>query len=213
MNSPADTDGHIARVTYLFGTQTTATAGTAPVDQAATPPADGREPSTEEKPRGLPRTKGFDSISNVSMHALARRDMSAYEMRAYLVGREFEPDAVDNEVDRLGSVGLIDEVRLAEAILRTCRERKGMGRSAVGMELRQRRIEREVIDAVVASLDDDELERATALAHKRAPQVRSLDATTARRRLSAFLQRKGYSGAVVAAAVRAALEPAGPQFR
>jgi len=60
---------------------------------------------------------------------------------------------------------------------------------------------------------DDELERAIAIAQKRAPQLRSLDAVTARRRLGAFLQRRGYSGSVISTAVARALEPSGPVFR
>jgi hypothetical protein len=50
---------------------------------------------------------------------------------------------------------------------------------------------------------------------KRAPQLRGLDHETAKRRLGAFLMRKGYSGSAVSAAVAVALEKprTGPQFR
>ena len=155
----------------------------------------------------------FAPINNVSMHALARRGMSSREMHDYLIGREFDQGAVDDEVERLESVGLLDDVALGETLVRTLRERKGLGRSGVTAELRRRNLDQTAIEIALAELDDDELERATEIAHKRASQLRSYDAETAKRRLGAFLMRKGYSGSVVSTAVQRALAPAGPTFR
>lgn len=188
----------IAPVTYLFGS--------APAEQAAAAATD-RSPS-DTKPRG-----SFDPINNVSMHALARRGMSSREMRDYLLGREFELAEVEDEIARLEGVSLLDDGALAETLVRTLRQRKGLGRSALTAELRRRNVDPIAIDGALEGAGDDELERATELAVKRAPQVRSLDSVTAKRRLSAFLMRKGYSGSVVSAAVAAALEPSGPVFR
>lgn len=161
-----------------------------------------------------PARKGsFAPISNVSMHALARRGMSSREMHDYLLGREFEPGAVDDEVERLESVALLDDVALGETLVRTLRDRKGLGRSALTAELRRRQLDVTAIEIALEGLDDDELERATEIANKRASQLRSYDAETAKRRLSAFLMRKGYSGSVVSTAVQRALAPTGPVFR
>jgi SOS response regulatory protein OraA/RecX len=201
----------IAPVTYLFGAEAPAEAASraasaeiapahaAPVEVAPTSPA-------VERGR-------FEQVSNVSMHALARRGMSSREMRDYLIGREFDPLAVDEEVARLEGVALLDDVLLAETLVRTLRERKGLGRSALSAELRRRHLDGAAVEAALGALDDDELERATAIATKRAPQLRSFDAQTAERRLGAFLMRKGYSGSVVSTAVKRALQPAGPTFR
>lgn len=156
----------------------------------------------------------FARINNVSMHALARRGMSSWEMRDYLIGREFESDEVYAEIERLESVGLLDDGELAETLVRRLQERKGLGRSALVAELKRRKLHSDAIDAAMAQLEtDDELDRAIELAQRRAPQLRSLDADTAKRRLGAFLMRKGYSGGVVSAAVARALEPSGPRFR
>lgn len=161
-----------------------------------------------------PARKGsFAPINNVSMHALARRGMSSREMRDYLRGREFEAADIDVEVERLESVALLDDVALGETLVRTLRDRKGLGRSALTAELRRRNLDQTAIEIALGGLDDDELERATEIAHKRASQLRSYDAETAKRRLGAFLMRKGYSGSVVSTAVQRALAPAGPTFR
>lgn len=154
--------------------------------------------------------------SNISMHALARRGMSSREMEQLLSSRDLDANTVATEVERLERVALLDDVDLAETLVRTLHERKGLGRQALNAELRRRGIDQVAIETALSALDgDDELHRATELAIKRAPQLRSLDATTANRRLSAFLMRKGYSGAVVSNAVKAALEPqrSGPTFR
>ncbi len=197
----------LAPVTWLFGDQ----------PPLAEPHSAPEEPvsARSERPSRAQRG-GFDPISNASMSALARRGMSADEMATYLKGRDFESNEVEIECERLIGVGLLDDAELAETLVRTLRERKGLGRSALTAELRRRRIDSGAIEQALAGLDsgDDELERATALAEKRAPQLRSLDQTTAKRRLSAFLMRKGYSGSVVSSAVASALAPSGgPVFR
>ncbi|MBX3097971.1 MAG: regulatory protein RecX [Salinibacterium sp.] len=218
-----DTDGErIAPVTYLFGARPES-AVTA--EEPDLPPVSVTVASPRPEPAFVdlgdaevasPR-KGkaaFARVSNVSMHALARKGMSSREMRDYLVGREFDPNEVDSEVERLESVALLDDVALGEVLVRTLRERKGFGRSALTNELRRRQLDPTAIELALDGLDDDELVRATELAERRAPQLRSLDQTTAKRRLSAFLMRKGYSGSVVSAAVASALEPSGgPVFR
>ena len=173
------------------------------------------EKSSSSKKRAVEKSRGsFDRISNVSMYALARRGMSTREMRDYLLGREFEASEVDEEIDRLEKVALLDDLALAETLIRTLQARKGLGRSALVAELRRRSIDQLAIESALTELDDDdELERATEIAVKRAGQLRSLDATTAKRRLGDFLMRRGYSGSVVSKAVQQALTPAGPTFR
>lgn len=164
---------------------------------------------TEPAPRG-----SLAPISNVSMHALARRGVSSREMHELLIAREFEQSEVAAEIERLESVGLLDDELLAETLVRTLRERKGLGRSALAAELKRRKLHPDAIEAALVVVEiDDELDRAIAIAERRAPQLRSYDAETAKRRLGAFLMRKGYSGSVVSTAVARALEPSGPRFR
>jgi regulatory protein len=158
----------------------------------------------------------------VSMQSLTRRGMSRWELGTMLLARDLDEETVEFELDRLEGVGLIDDAALAETLVRTQHERKGLGRSALTAELRRRHIDPVQIDEALAQVgDDDEQSRATELAVKRAPQLRSLDSETAKRRLSGFLMRKGYSGSVVRAAVDEALSghsgrggnPGGVRFR
>jgi regulatory protein len=169
----------------------------------------------EAQPVEAPETQGERSARahNVSMHALTRRGLSSAEMTDLLRSRELDQTDIEVEVTRLEQVGLLDDRELASNLVRTLRERKGLGRSAISAELRRRRIDSAAIEEAMGAVEDDELNRAREVALKRAPQLRSLDAETAHRRLGAFLMRKGYSGSVVASAVAAALAPGGSSGR
>ena len=212
---PALESGHIAPVTYLFGTAP-ASSDTVAVQDVGVQGVAVLDVAVHDRPAHSPpeRPGGFKSISNISMYALARRGMSAEEMFAYLLSRDFENGEVELECERLLRVGLLDDLALAQTLVRTLTDRKGLGRGSIVAELRRRKIDTSSIEEALEELEaGDELERAIAIAQKRAPQLRSLDAVTARRRLGAFLQRKGYSGSVISTAVARALEPTGPVFR
>lgn len=70
-------------------------------------------------------------------------------------------------------------------------------------------------EALVQVSAKDEVARAESLAERRAAQLTGLDHDTAVRRLSGYLQRKGYSSETVRAAVIAALprHQSGVRFR
>jgi regulatory protein len=166
----------------------------------------------------LPETDGERSARahNVSMHALTRKGQSRAEIVDLLRRRDLEENDIQVEVSRLEAVGLINDYELAETLVRTLRDRKALGSSAITAELRRRKIDAAAIEQAISDAGDtrdDELTRAREVAAKRAPQLRSLDAETARRRLSAFLMRKGYSGSVVASAVASALSSNAPTTR
>lgn len=173
-------DDGLAPVTYLPG---------------AMPPAPA---DTVRKPKSTTR--------DVSIRALTRRDLSRWELEQVLRARDLDDHAVAAEITRLEDIGLIDDAALADMLVRTRHERKGLGRSALASELRRRHVEQRDIDAALAQIDDDD-ERATAvrLAQDRARRLHGLDQETAVRRLSGYLMRKGYSSDVVRSAVREAL--------
>jgi regulatory protein len=212
---PASDAERIAKVTYLFGI-----APDAPEPAASTTEAVGRVDAPASYGDQPPTETKSSRPENVSMHALTRRGMSVAEMTTLLERREIDPDDVAAEVERLESVGLLDDAALAENLVRTLQQRKGLGRSAVSAELRRRKVDPLAIEEALGSIDtDDELTRAIEVATKRAGQLRSYDAETAKRRLGAYLQRRGYSGSVLSAAMTAALAPGsdrdggGPRFR
>ena len=213
---------HIAPVTYLFGAPAASPDPVLEVPSVREPVETTAAPRVqfEEKPEvstsSTPEKKS-NRTENVAMHALTRRGMSVAEMTKLLENREIEPDDIEAEIARLEGVGLLDDSALAETLVRTLQERKGLGRSAISAELRRRKVDQVAIEEALGSIDtDDELQRAIEVAVKRAGQLSSYDQATAKRRLGAYLQRRGYSGSVFSAAMEAALSPSrggGVQFR
>lgn len=163
------------------------------------------EPDSESEADSEPEAP-LQDIETVSMRALTRRGMSRWELGDLLARREYDIEAIEAELDRLQRVDLLDDAALAETVVRTKHERKGLGRNALARELAQRHIDPAVIDEAVSAIDDeDEQAMATEMAVKRARQFSSLDAATAERRLTGYLMRRGYSSSIVREATRVAL--------
>jgi regulatory protein len=177
----------------------------------------GGEIDPADVPRPLDEQRA--DAERISMRALSRRGVSTSELRTMLTKQdEFDPDVIEQEIERLTRVGLLDDVALATDLVDRMHSRKGLGRQAIVADLRRRGIDQTAIDAALdaaADDEDDEFVRAIELAAKRAGQMRGLDRATAERRLSGFLMRKGYNGGVVRVAVERALDgprrpPTGP---
>jgi regulatory protein len=209
---------HVAPVTYLFRRAGAKEIPSESRDASADEAVLRRE--TDEVLEDAPAASGDTKSKrpeNVAMHALTRRGMSVAEMTKLLEAREIEPDEVEAEIARLEGVGLLDDSALAENLVRTLQDRKGLGRQAISAELRRRKVDQASIEEALDSIDtDDELQRAIEVATKRAGQLSSYDQATAKRRLGAYLQRRGYSGSIFSQAMEAALSPrssGGVQFR
>jgi regulatory protein len=202
--SAAPSTGALAPVTYLPGANPSEESRRALAAVVATPRDD------EEAPA---RDRRATRAGNVAIHQLARRGLSRWELEQVLAKREVEGEVATAELDRLVSIGLVDDAALAVSIVYALHTRKGAGRAAIEQELRRRHLPDEVISDAMAEVDDaDEQGRADELAEARARQLMGLDFEVAARRLSGYLARKGYDGTVVRAAVRHALEhhPRGP---
>ena len=142
------------------------------------------------------------------MLSTSRRSRRDLEMR--LRRREMDQTVIADALGRLDAIGLLndDEFALAEAAAQLRNASRSTG--AVKRRLRQRGVAGEVADGAVASVVEsesvDDAARCEEAAQKRARQLRSLDRTTAQRRLIGFLMRRGFSGDLVFASTRRALE-------
>lgn len=168
---------------------------------------DERREAEAEEERAAERTpeRQRRRADNVLANRLRGRGLSLAEAREVLEGAEIDPDIAEETLARYVSLQYIDEAALAEQILHTHLDRKGLGRRSVEMEMRRRKLDPLVIEEAMAEQPDDELSRATEVALKRVGQLSSYDDETAERRLTSFLMRRGYGGGVVRDAAKAAL--------
>ncbi len=203
-SSGPDEGEHLAPVTYVWGAKPVV----ATRDEPEVVPEALGETGPYSEPSYATRDGISDSrVSSVVISQLARRGMSRWELEQVLKKRGIEMDAAAYvDFERLELLGILDDAALAESLVDTLHGRKGLGRTAVEHELRRRHIADDLIAYAVSEIaDEDELERATALAIKRIGQLSSYDDETAKRRLNGFLARKGYSSSVIRGAMTAAM--------
>ncbi len=199
----------LAPVTYLRG------AAPAGSDQAAAPYEEDEEAPvaasactaacTAEATAEADAAVEREHAEQVLLQRLRARSLSATEARTVLAGTEIAEHEIDEVIDRFAELGYIDEGKLADQILHSHHERKGLGRSGVQAEMRRRGLDHDLILEKLEELPDDEAERAIELACKRVQQLGRLDDQTVDRRLTGFLMRKGYASSAVRLAVKAAL--------
>jgi regulatory protein len=194
-------DAPLARVTYLPGVTPVVPSGRADL------PAGDDEPEYAAGEWAVPGDRGDaggapGAARHVSLTALGRRGMSRRELERHLRDREFAEDEITDELERLERDGYVDDVALAQNLVGTLQERKGLGRSAIAAELTRRLLAPAAIEYALELIDtSDELSRAREIAAKRARQLGGLERDVAVRRLSAYLARRGYGGSTVRAVV------------
>lgn len=150
------------------------------------------------------RTTAEESL----VRKLRTRSLSVSEARLVLKGHGLATDAIDDVIDDFVRRGYLDDAVLAELLVTSGVERKGQGRVALSRALSQRGIPREVIDAALDELPDDDAERALEFARTKARSMGRLDPDAALRRLVGQLSRRGYGGSVAMNAAKTALREA-----
>jgi len=170
--------------------------------------------SDDEFGGGLDPEELRRAAEEVLVRRLRTRSLSVSESRMVLKGYEqggqrLDDAQIDDVIDDFCRRGYLDDAILAGHLVTSGVERKGQGRVALTRALAQRGIPRDVVDAALDDLPDDDLERALEFARTKMRSLARLDQETAKRRLSGQLARRGYSGGVVSSVVRTVM---GEQF-
>lgn len=139
-----------------------------------------------------------------AVRMLARRELSAAQVRERLIRRGHAAGAVEDAMARLREAGLVDDARVARAFARTHALVKRHGRARVLRELHAMGIEREIartaIDDVFGAVDERELLE-TALERRLRPRM-ALEDPSVQRRLYAALVRQGFAAEAITQAIR-----------
>ncbi len=147
----------------------------------------------------------------VALRILAARPRSVFEMRRGLRDRGHGQAAIDQAVERLLDCSLLDDQEYARTFVRV-RAAKGHGPSRLLADLRSRGVEGRLAEQTVGLVLEDEGVDLDAqmkrLAEKRLSQLHGLPSNTRRRRVLAFLGRRGYTGWTVREAVEQLLAEA-----
>ena len=139
----------------------------------------------------------LEAAHRAALRALARRAHARYDLRRRLLQKQHPPAAVDGALERLAGQGLLDDARFARDYA-GAKAPRGRGPARLIRDLLSQGVERKVAeDAVRTALADDGVDPEIALravAEKRAKQLAGLPAVVRKRRLVAFLARRGFQG-------------------
>jgi regulatory protein len=131
-----------------------------------------------------------------ALNLLALRARSSRELRRQLLRKGEPADQVDATIARLQVAGFLDDGAFARQFARSKAVGSGMSRRRIQQELGRRGVARQVSDDAIADVFEEEqldehgvVEQA---ARKKLRSLENLDAVTRKRRLYAFLARRGY---------------------
>ncbi|MEO7520803.1 MAG: regulatory protein RecX [Gemmatimonas sp.] len=148
----------------------------------------------------LLRESTITALADRALGFLARGRRTRRELEQRLRRHEQNSELIAAALDRLEASGLLSDraVALSEA---SARLRRGEAPARVKGTLRRKGIaDRDASDAVAQAIRDDgfdELAACRIAAEKRMRTLGKLDPAVARRRLTAFLARRGFGGSVL----------------
>ncbi|HJP85919.1 MAG TPA: regulatory protein RecX [Gemmatimonadaceae bacterium] len=136
------------------------------------------------------------SAYNYALNLLAARPYSTRGLQKKLIQKEYSAADADDAVRRLVSAGLLDDAKYAEQYARSKMLATGASKRRLTQDLYRKGIKGDIastaIDNVVADEEIDTSAMIERVARKKLAQLGDLEPLVLRRRLFAFLARRGY---------------------
>jgi regulatory protein len=154
----------------------------------------------EDEYARIERAEGYHKALQAALRFLEARPRSVAEIRERLQRKEFSEDAIAAAIERLTGLGMLDDAAFARFWVenrQTCRPR---GAGALRDELRRKGVDRAVVETILAddTLTGDEAAQALALARGALRKYAgAADRVAFQRRMGGYLQRRGFSFAIV----------------
>ena len=171
------------------------------------PPQSTSESGDEEQTQD-PRQRE-EQARNLCLRLLTVRARTRAELSERLTARGYPEDVSERVLDRLATVGLVDDQDFAEQWVRSRHHNAGKGKRALAAELRTKGVDDDVIADALADVDADaERVRAERLVADKLRRERLEDGgddVKVIRRLVGMLARKGYSSSMAFDVVKMAL--------
>ncbi|NLA59210.1 MAG: regulatory protein RecX [Firmicutes bacterium] len=150
----------------------------------------------------------IDRAKSQALYYLKFRSRSSAEMDAYLTRKGFERYVREEVLDWLRQLGYIDDLQFARNWIQNRIRTNPMGERRLVQELRQKGIPKEVIEKAVEEFREsvDERDLTFKVAAERARIYADEAGETAKRKLTAYLLRRGFGLDDVRNAVERVLE-------
>ncbi len=137
-----------------------------------------------------------EAAFRTALRTLEGRSFARADLARRLQRKGHPRAAVEVALERIAQLGLLDDAAFAQSYVET-RAARGRGPARLVRDLMAMGVERGVIDHAIGSHWPEGSDRSTvplALAQKRAAQLGALPRQTKRRRLIAYLARRGFTG-------------------
>jgi regulatory protein len=155
------------------------------------------------------RSKPKQSTYERALDMLEARARGANELKRLLLRKGEPAPEVDAALERLIAAGIIDDASYARQLARTKALGAGMSRRRIQQELTRRGVARDVSSEAIAEVFEDEgVDEAATIervALKKLRTLTKLDQPTQKRRLFAFLARRGYDSDDISRVLRKVL--------
>jgi len=143
----------------------------------------------------LTRVDNFHRCLNVAAHYLSYRPRSEFELRERLRQRGFNGNSIDVVLAKLKEQGLMDDMAFAQFWRDNRESFNPRSQRLIRLELGQKGVARDIIDQVVAAVDDED--SAYRAAQSKARNLPLSDYQLFQRRLGGYLKRRGFGYGVI----------------
>jgi regulatory protein len=149
---------------------------------------------SEERLKEIVRAETLAKARDRAFLLLSYRPRTEKEVRDRLARAEYDEDIIEEVIAKLYELDFLNDKAFAERFVENRMAARPVGRRALTWELRKKGLDAETVADAAASVDDEtEREGALAAARSRAGRLAGLDRREARRKLTAFLQRRGFT--------------------
>ncbi len=157
---------------------------------------------SDQKISSLQKEDAEEVAYQDALKVLSFRPRSIQEVQKKLKKNGFDDAIIQTVIERLKKNGLVEDASFAQAWIENRTVFHPRGRKLIAMELRQKGVSDEVVqDALAAgAVDDETLAYQSAIQYTR--RLNGLDWPEFRKKLSAYLLRRGFSYATVSPLVR-----------
>jgi len=154
---------------------------------------------SDEDIEGLKERDSFEKAHDRALRFLSYRPRSEAEVRRYLQGKAVSPTIEEEVIERLTRAKLLDDLAFARYWVENRESFKPRGLRMLRYELYQKGLSEDTIAQALTDLDEEESAYQVAL--KRGRRLAHLDQVSFRKKLGAYLLRRGFPYEVVNLAV------------
>ncbi len=131
----------------------------------------------------------LDKGNDRALNLISRRPRSEWELRDYLKRKDYGPESIDVIIEKLKDKGYINDIDFARRWVENRRLLKATSKRRLRQELKQKRVNDEIIDEVLEQDETNEQEVLKDLIERKRKQTRYQDDL----KLTQYLIRQGFN--------------------